>query len=263
MIKSERISLFVVFLIISLLILFWWNITPSGIEGKIYAIGASVCHQIPSHSFTIEDVQFPLCSRCTGMYLGAFIGFLYLYKKRNNIGVPPTPVLVVLVLFIVGWSVDGANSFLGELKGNNFLYEPSNTLRLCAGFGMGLVISIATKLIWNMTIWKGGAIHQPIIDLKGMGLLIILSGLVVFSILLNNPLVMLGYAHIASITILVLITTLYTVVWTLILRRENQANKLSDLLLQIGLGILSAVTQITMLNQIKLFLYGNWPNYGL
>src|SRR5262245_50683063 len=38
---------------------------------SVYAIGSIVCHQRPERSFHSWNVQWPVCARCTGLYLGA------------------------------------------------------------------------------------------------------------------------------------------------------------------------------------------------
>jgi uncharacterized membrane protein len=39
-----------------------------------YKLGAAGgCHQMPERSFRIFDMQFPVCARCTGVYLGQII----------------------------------------------------------------------------------------------------------------------------------------------------------------------------------------------
>ncbi|MDP3148549.1 MAG: DUF2085 domain-containing protein [Ignavibacteria bacterium] len=38
---------------------------------------ARVCHQKPDECFRINDSYFLVCARCTGIYIGAFFGFLF------------------------------------------------------------------------------------------------------------------------------------------------------------------------------------------
>jgi uncharacterized membrane protein len=46
----------------------------SGLGGLSYVIGSLVCHQRPERSFHAAGVQYPVCARCTGIYLGAALG---------------------------------------------------------------------------------------------------------------------------------------------------------------------------------------------
>ena len=40
-------------------------------------IGSLVCHQAPYRTIQIGGKFLPLCSRCTGIYLGFLLGILY------------------------------------------------------------------------------------------------------------------------------------------------------------------------------------------
>src|SRR4051812_167741 len=43
------------------------------ILAAVYAVGSLICHQRPDRSFFWQGHQFPVCARCTGIYLsGAF-----------------------------------------------------------------------------------------------------------------------------------------------------------------------------------------------
>ncbi len=61
-------------IIVVFLLVAWLLNTPNGLLGKADALGYAVCHRIDARSFHIHDRQTPLCSRCTGMYLGAMLG---------------------------------------------------------------------------------------------------------------------------------------------------------------------------------------------
>ena len=43
------------------------------------------CHQMPERSFFIHGYQFPVCARCTGVYLGAAFAVVLLFFFRPNI----------------------------------------------------------------------------------------------------------------------------------------------------------------------------------
>lgn len=43
------------------------------------------CHQMPERSFFIKGYQFPVCARCTGVYLGALFSIALFFKIKPNI----------------------------------------------------------------------------------------------------------------------------------------------------------------------------------
>jgi uncharacterized membrane protein len=49
---------------------------PSLVTTAAYATGALVCHQRPERSFHTHGVQFPVCARCTGLYVAGALGAL-------------------------------------------------------------------------------------------------------------------------------------------------------------------------------------------
>jgi len=45
-------------------------------SGVVYAAASKVCHQRPERSFHTAGVKWPVCGRCSGLYLAAPIGAL-------------------------------------------------------------------------------------------------------------------------------------------------------------------------------------------
>jgi uncharacterized membrane protein len=245
-----------------ILFLFWLEHTPQGWMGKLQAIGYSVCHQIPSHSFKIGAMTFPLCSRCMGMYLGVFFGMVILLSKGIKSGFPSKNILTIFGILIVAWLVDGVNSFLFGALGKIFLYTPNNTLRLITGYGMGLCISAVLYILFNITVWKDLNKNSPIdaktILLMGAGAILIIS-----LIFLNSEILMTFFAYISTITIMALLTTLYTIVWIILLHKENSFRKLSELIVMVNAGLVCALLQVILLDAFRLALTGTWASLVL
>ena len=55
----------------------------SGWTGIVYAACARVCHQRPLRSFHTAGVQWPVCARCSGLYLAAGAGALAAWYRRR------------------------------------------------------------------------------------------------------------------------------------------------------------------------------------
>ena len=43
----------------------------------VYLAGSVICHQRPERSFHTHGVRWPVCSRCSGLYLGGAAGVLF------------------------------------------------------------------------------------------------------------------------------------------------------------------------------------------
>lgn len=38
-----------------------------------------LCHRLPERSFFFRGKQFPICARCTGIFVGYFLGLIYFF----------------------------------------------------------------------------------------------------------------------------------------------------------------------------------------
>jgi len=164
--------------ILVVIIVIWMYIAPEGIFGKADAIGYAVCHRIAHRSFHIGDIQFSVCARCTGQYLGAVLGILFLsIFRRYRTGRPPMFVIGILLVWGLAYIVDGFNSFLHLIPSTErfWLYEPSNAFRLITGIGVGLGISVMLFPAFNQTVWKQYD-RRPVLDgMWDFGLLLIFA----------------------------------------------------------------------------------------
>jgi uncharacterized membrane protein len=71
----------------------------------IYWAFSFVCHQLPERSFHLDDHQFAVCSRCTGLYSGLALATLF-YPLTRSLTRTDTPSLRWLLLAVVPLAVD-------------------------------------------------------------------------------------------------------------------------------------------------------------
>jgi len=249
-------------IVVVLVLVGWLLNTPEGLLGKGDALGYAVCHRIDLRSFHLGDRPLPLCARCTGMYLGAVIGLIFQlgFGKRRT-GTPPKSVLVILVL-LVGWfALDGGNSFLALLLGHGLLYEPNNILRLFSGTGMGLVIAAALYPAFNQTVWHEYSDEASIPSFRAF---LALVGITVFFdllVLTENPVILYPLAIISAAGVLVVLTLLYTMVSIMIFKRENRIDFWRQLTFFFLVGFGIAMLQISFLDTIRYVLTGTWEGF--
>ncbi len=94
------LSLFSVGMIFSTPILLDHGKIYSFIAGLIKLFFTPLCHQIPERSFYLFGHPLPVCSRCTGIYMGFFIGsvlFPFIKIKINDV-YPPKNILLIAVM---------------------------------------------------------------------------------------------------------------------------------------------------------------------
>ena len=247
-------------LIIVLLVITGWLIfagEAGGVLGHADQVGYAVCHQIDLRSFHIGERKMPLCARCTGMYLGAFLSLSYLvllYRRRT--GIPNWKVIILFVLLASSFAIDGGNSAIKLYTGDGLLYEPNNTLRLITGSFMGIGIGIALFPAINQTLWKRWDTRRILDKGHEIVCLLGLDALMVLLVLTDNPMILYPLSILSSAMVVVLLTIIYTLVATMVLKIENRIENLKEMLLPTAIGFLIAVAQIVVINLIRVALIG-------
>ena len=253
---KKAITVFIVLLSTGIITANWFYHTPLGLYEKAFAVGSSVCHQIPSHSFEVMGIQFPLCARCSGLYLGSFIGLVYYFTQGRKKAFPKKGFsLLLLILFLV-WAGDGVNSFITNFLNKTFLYETTNTTRLVTGFGMGLVMSTALMTLFNLTVWQDSK-DQPLLhNLFQVTAYSAASLFIAWILLSTNAISFQVIAYISIATVIMIISLLYMIFWIVLLKKENSFKKWSSLGLFIAAGFATSMLQITLLNMLRQWLTG-------
>jgi uncharacterized membrane protein len=95
----------------------------------VYFAGSRICHQRPDRSFHSEGVKWPVCGRCSGLYVGGAIGALaaWVAVRRQRamprqlvwLGVAAVPTVLTVVLEWTGLAGVGnmARALSGILLG--------------------------------------------------------------------------------------------------------------------------------------------------
>lgn len=243
----------------------WLSLAPSGLLGKADAIGYAVCHRIDLRSFHLGERPLPLCARCTGMYLGALLTLVYyptLSRGRAS-SFPRGPVLIPLALFALAWAFDGLNSYFQLIPGLPHAYPASNTLRLITGTLMGISLGTFVFVGFNQTAWREPDPGSPLHSVSDLAGLLLLAALVDGAVLSENVLLLYPLALLSSLAVLLLLTLIYTMVLTMLLRRENSAHGWRDLLAFLSGGATLAIGQIAILDGVRLALTGSWAGFTL
>ncbi|GAB4476001.1 MAG: hypothetical protein Kow0088_13470 [Anaerolineales bacterium] len=262
--SNHRLLKIPLVIIVTLLTVAFLAFAPEGLLGKADAVGYAVCHRIDLRSYHIGDRPLPLCARCTGMYLGAIVGLLYqsLIGKRCS-GTPPWRVIIVFAILALAFVVDGVNSYLTLFPRFPHLYNPHNTLRLITGTGMGLVISALLYPSFQQTIWQNYKEEAALRDLRRLAILLLLAALVIGLVLTQNPLILYPLALISAGGVLILLTMIYTMLWIIVLRRENRYLHWQELSTFLILGFGFAVLQIFLIDIGRYILTGTWDGFHI
>ncbi len=264
-VEPARLPSLLVFLLGGAIIGAWLYLTPGGLLGKADAIGYAVCHRIDLRSFHLGDRQLPLCSRCTGMYLGAVLGFAYAFVRgRGRSGVMPVwPILLVLGAFGLAFAIDGTNSYLSFFPALPHLYTPNNTLRLITGTLLGVSLSALVLPGFNQTAWKDWGREPVLRSFADLGMLLLLAGGLIAFVLTDNPLILYPLALISSLGVLGLLTTVYSMLFVIVTRRENRETSWRGMGLALTAGLTLAMAQIALFDLARYGLTGTWNGFQL
>lgn len=240
----------------------WLCFTPAGLEAKLNTIGYAVCHQIASHSLFYGAHQLPLCARCTGLFLGTLLGSIILLRKGRCGQLPSRKFVFLLAIPVIGFLVDGLNSTLFFFDGWKGMYPPSNTLRLFTGLGMGLVLANVLIPLWNQILWTNWS-DQPLLNKGILGiqvLAILLSGWIIN---LELPWLYLPMAILSSLTVVGLLAAVYTLIWTLGLKKDNTFTNLKQAGTYLLLGLLTAGIHLEGMALLRFALTQTWTGFSL
>lgn len=241
----------------------WVCLVPDGFVDKLFAVGFAFCHQIESHSLLMGQKVLPLCARCTGMYLGTLVGWMFLSRQKRASGFPQKGkwfLLGALALFFV---LDGTNSLAVTLFHWQGLYPPQNPLRLFSGLGIGLVIANVLYPMWNEILWQQ---RDPVPALKNwlqVGLLVVGEGLMGILILTGWSWLYIPVAVLSILTIPFLLTPVYTLLWVMIFHKENSFQNWRESVLFIEMGLLTTLVQIGLFDWLRWTLTGTWTGFRI
>jgi uncharacterized membrane protein len=246
-------------------LLVWLIYTPHGLLGKADAVGYAVCHRIDLRSFHLGDRALPMCARCTGMYLGSSMAFVFLVARGRMLAgqFPRRWILAVFCILAAAFAIDGLNSYLTFFPGVPHLYAPNNTLRLLTGTGLGLGIGVMVVPGFNQAVWTHVDGSRSLPSWADLALLLLAALGVDLLVLTENPLVLYPLALVSSVGVVLLLATVYTMLALLLSGRENQVAHPRQLLIPALVGFVLAILQIAGLDVVRYILTGTWSGFAL
>lgn len=216
------------------------------------------CHRISDRSFTINGRQFPLCARCTGMYLGALLSMLAigLAGRWRSVLLPRRNLFLAFLGLIVIMGIDGINSYSHFFPNAPHLYEPQNWLRLATGMGAGLALGIIISPALAQSLWRLPSLAPVVANWREFGGLLLL-GAVTIALVLSNQAAILYVLAVASTGGLVLVVTaLNTAVLLIVLRRDARALSWSQAVVPLLAGLGLAIIEISAISAARWTITG-------
>jgi len=230
---------------------------PWSLVGKAHLVGYAICHQLPSHSFHLGGRQLPLCARCTGIYLGAFLTLIGLMAfRRGRPGkMPPTSLLALLVGFIALMGIDGVNSYLATFFPFwPHLYEPQNWLRLTTGLLTGIALAIIVVPLFHATVWHTPSPKPVLPDIRSLLPFLVLAFVLIPLVSAELPILFYPIALASTLGVIMLLSIVNSVLAAVMLRLDNRAERWVDALLPLLAGVGLAFLEISAMDAFRAWL---------
>jgi len=195
--------------------------------------------------------------------MGALLALIYQSRFRKHGGLPGKPVLAILAIFLVAFGIDGVNSYMHFFPSLPSLYNPNNTLRLITGTGVGLGMAALIYPIFNQTLYMDWKEERVISSVKEMMVIILISAGLIGLVLLQVPIILYPLAVLSSATVLILLSMIYIIVWTMLLKQENKYTTLREAWWLITAGFGTALLQIALMDFARYQFTGSWAGFVL
>jgi uncharacterized membrane protein len=113
----------------------------------VYGISSLVCHQLPERSLYWGSVQFAVCARCTGIYVGAALAAVAAAGVDTaRLAAARRHVRPILITGAVPMVLTVAAEWLG-------VWPPSHAMRLVTGLPFGASIMAILAIAVNSQRW--------------------------------------------------------------------------------------------------------------
>ncbi len=190
--------------------------------------------------------------------MGLFFSLPFLFFKRKRTGIPSRLKIAVLSLFCAAFIVDGINSSLTLLPGIEPFYQPDNRLRLITGLLFGISLANLILPLWHQTLWTE-AEPRPVLDRWiDLVVLILMAAAVGTLILLDIPFLYYPIAISSTGMIFIVLGMIYTLLWCIILKKENTLHHLRDGIRILSIGMITAIFQVGMMDFARLMITKSW-----
>lgn len=222
----------------------------------LHWLGYGVCHQIPERTIHLAGQALPLCARCSGIYLGAMVGFVFMLasgRGRSSI-MPPVRVLAVLLGFVALFAADGLNSYLTFFPGAPHLYQPQNWLRLTTGTLHGLAISFIVMPVFAFTFWRETDTRPVLSGLKELAAVVAAAAVVILVVETGEDFLLYPVAIVSAVGLLAMFSLLNGAIFLIVSRREGKATRRGELWLPLLVGLAMGLTEIGLLDAGRLWL---------
>lgn len=226
----------------------------------LWAIAFGICPQRPSHSLFLGGEQMPIEARMAGMFAGFLItiGYFMATGRGRAWQMPSRWMAVMLISFVALLGIDGVNALFHDLR-LPYLYSPNLVFRLGTGLLTGVAIAGFIWPIFNVSVWQSGPPASPLANTRDLIVVIALQAVYFAAAFSGLGVLLYPVSLLAVLGVPVLIATLGSVIAVIVLRYENRAKRLVDLLPVAVVGLIMAGLVLSGTGLIRYVLFGTAP----
>jgi uncharacterized membrane protein len=221
-------------------------------EEFLHILGFGLCHQLPERSFVFGGLQWPVCARCTGIYLGliaALAALLLVYRTRQRFGAPPWPFWLFAAAALSAMAYDGFSSYLGWRPTTNFL-------RLLTGLAVGTTLAVIVYVMLVGSLATQATEKRVVSTPKPIGI-VALSVLLLIAVVYGlGPLVGPLLAGVDALAIIITFGLLMLVIVGLFRRFDRSVSRVRDLLLPGAIALVAGGLLIVGAALFKAWIVG-------
>ena len=87
------------------------------------------------------------------------------------------------------------------------------------------------------------------------------SALIIFLVTTENPLILYPLSLLSVLNLLIILTAIHTILWVLLLKKENLFLNFSQLKTYMLCGFITVIIQIALMDFIRYQLTGTWNSF--
>lgn len=232
-------------------------LAPWSLYDKLWGVAYGICPQRPEHSLFFGNVQMPIEAREGGMFAGFLIGFIYLAalgrgKARK---LPPPKILALLFSFIVLMGMDGLNAVAYDL----YLptpYVPNLFMRSGTGLLTGLALAGIMVPIFNQSTWQESKSVASVSNWREILLALLLIAIFWMAGLSGWKPLLYPISIAAIFGLVTLMVSLGTMMASLLLHRERQVSKFTELAPLLLIGLVAVVIMLGSTSAVRYIAFG-------
>ena len=213
-------------------------------------LGGGLCHQRLERTFSIGNLNMPVCSRCTGIYLGIILSILTLTLIERKIKgeFPSLKVVLISVGVFLMMGVDVVLSTVG-------LIESNNIIRLITGFMTGWFMVLLLFPLANNAMFKS-FVRKNYLDNWKKFLIWLAAGAAGAALFIfTYKYAIIFWATLAVLGLITFVTlVLFILFFSLNRRLLGSIDSWKKYLIAIVVGMLSSTALLTLFSYLRRFL---------